>query len=55
MTASEGGELPSIEENESSEWIKNMLRPNIHYGMHYTTIADEYEMPVNVNVLPGEH
>ncbi|KAI1002317.1 hypothetical protein K3495_g5886 [Podosphaera aphanis] len=31
-----------------------MKRPNMHIAVHYTALAEEYGLPVNVNVLVGE-
>jgi hypothetical protein len=32
-----------------------MMRPNIHMGVHYPMIAEEYSLPVNINTLIGEN
>lgn len=36
------------------QFLNNTLRPNIHAGVHWPVYADEYALPVNVNVLTGE-
>lgn len=54
--------LPSTEPGEgqsapkrATQYIHNMMRPNVHMGVHYKTIADEYALPVNVNTLLGKN
>ncbi|ROW07924.1 hypothetical protein VMCG_03429 [Cytospora schulzeri] len=36
------------------QFLNNTLRPNIHVGVHWRAFADEYGLPVNLNVLTGE-
>jgi len=38
----------------AAQYIHDMRRPNVHLGVHYKTIAEEYALPVNVNTLLGE-
>lgn len=39
----------------ASQFANDTLRPNIHIGMHYPVIANEYSLPVNVNTFTGEN
>lgn len=36
------------------QFLNNTLRPNIHVGVHWKAFAEEYGLPVNLNVLTGE-
>lgn len=37
------------------QYVHDMVRPNIHLGIHYPMIAEEYSLPANVNTLLGEN
>jgi hypothetical protein len=39
----------------ATQYLHDMMRPNIHIGVHYPTIAEEYSLPVNTNTLIGEN
>ncbi|RYC58953.1 hypothetical protein CHU98_g7247 [Xylaria longipes] len=39
----------------ASQFTNDTLRPNVHIGMHYPIIANEYSLPVNVNTFTGEN
>lgn len=38
----------------AGQYMHDMMRPNVHMGIHYPVIAEEYGLPVNNNTLPGE-
>ena len=42
------------EPKRSSQLSRDMVRPNIHVGVHFAMIAEEYGLTLNVNVLSGE-
>ncbi|KAI1131426.1 hypothetical protein F5Y10DRAFT_262185 [Nemania abortiva] len=52
-----GGDSGTVEAKRSlaSQFANDTLRPNIHIGMHYPIIANEYGLPVNVNTFTGEN
>ncbi|KAL7818066.1 hypothetical protein V8C44DRAFT_211757 [Trichoderma aethiopicum] len=39
----------------AGQYMHDMMRPNVHVGIHYPVIAEEYSLPVNVNTLLGEN
>jgi hypothetical protein len=39
----------------ATQYLHDMMRPNIHMGVHYPLIAEEYSLPVNTNTLIGEN
>jgi hypothetical protein len=54
--------MPSVEEPSQQEapkraiqYTHDMTRPNVHLGVHYPMIAEEYSSPANVNTLLGEN
>jgi hypothetical protein len=54
--------MSSIEEpsqqgppKRATQYIHDMTRPNVHVGVHYPMIADEYSLPANINTLLGEN
>lgn len=38
----------------AAQYIHDMRRPNVHLGIHFKALAEEYGMPANVNTLLGE-
>jgi hypothetical protein len=55
-TPAAGGEEEDGQGGKRSlKYMNDTLRPNIHVGMHYPEIAEEYALPVNVNTLTGEN
>ena len=47
MESSEGPQ--SEAPKRASQYIHDMMRPNVHMGIHYPAIAEEYGLPLNVN------
>ncbi|KAI1097192.1 hypothetical protein F4804DRAFT_352027 [Jackrogersella minutella] len=39
----------------ATQYLHDQTRPNVHVGIHYPMIAEEYALPANVNVLLGEN
>jgi hypothetical protein len=35
-------------------YLKSMKLPNLHTALHYLTLAEEYAMSANLNLLIGE-
>jgi hypothetical protein len=38
----------------AAQYIHDMRRPNVHLGVHYKMLAEEYALSANVNTLLGE-
>jgi hypothetical protein len=36
------------------QYNKDAKKPNVHIGLHYGQVAEEYGLPANINVLIGE-
>ncbi|KAF7532596.1 hypothetical protein G7054_g7828 [Neopestalotiopsis clavispora] len=48
------GDNPPVSK-QSAQYMSDTLRPNIHIGVHYPLLFEEYALPVNVNTLTGEN
>ncbi|OTA53841.1 hypothetical protein K449DRAFT_389592 [Hypoxylon sp. EC38] len=46
--------LPRPEKDEDAPTINDALRPNVHVGVHYEDIIEEYALGTNVSTLVGE-
>jgi len=46
---------PSNTKTENNKYQRVQLRPNMHIGVHYPDIAEEYGTPWNCNVLIDEN
>ena len=53
-----GGGLHSEErcllKKQETQYMMDSKRPNVHVGLHYKEMMDEYGLPSNMNVLIGE-
>ncbi|KAI1007409.1 hypothetical protein K3495_g815 [Podosphaera aphanis] len=39
---------------KAAQYVSTMKRPNMHIAVHYTALAEEYGLPINMNLLVGE-
>ena len=46
--------LPRNMPKRAREYIRKVLRPNIHIGIHYNQIYSEYSPPGLLNILAEE-
>jgi len=58
----EGVATPSVEEpsqqeapKRATQYFHDMTRPNVHVGVHYPMITEEYSLPANIDSLLGEN
>jgi hypothetical protein len=52
VEATTAGQVPDAV--TAQKFRSDQKRPNVHIGLHYPAIADEYGLACNVNVLVGE-
>ena len=45
---------PTEQSKKAEAYESHMKKPNMHVAIHYPALADEYGLPVNINVLVGE-
>ena len=54
VDAGKGGEVVVTEAETSVHFQRLQKRPNVHAGIHYSDVSDEYDTPANVDTLIEE-
>lgn len=44
----------NVLKKQEAQYISDLQRPNVHTGLHYQDVLEEYGLPSNINVLIGE-